>query len=200
MQLIGMLDSPYVRRVAISLRQLEIPFEHRSLSVFGGYAEFQAINPVVKAPTLVLDDGQTLMESSLILECLQHLAGRSLLPEAPTARIQATRRIGLALAACDKAVQIVYETQRATERQDAAWLARVEEQLHAACAALEAELQAEPLDGQAPLDQVGISLAVAWRFIQLYNAERVPAQRYLQLAAWSAQAEALPVFQAFPPT
>jgi len=34
MQLIGMLDSPFVRRVAISLRLLDLPFEHRFLSVF----------------------------------------------------------------------------------------------------------------------------------------------------------------------
>jgi hypothetical protein len=38
MQLIGMLDSPYVRRVAIALQLLGIPFEHRSLSVFRQYS------------------------------------------------------------------------------------------------------------------------------------------------------------------
>ena len=32
-----------------------IPFEHQSLSVFRNFAEFHAINPLVKAPTLVLD-------------------------------------------------------------------------------------------------------------------------------------------------
>jgi glutathione S-transferase len=68
MRLIGMLDSPYVRRVAISLTAVGIPFEHEPLSVFRTYKEFEAINPVVKAPTLVLDDGTVLMESSLILE------------------------------------------------------------------------------------------------------------------------------------
>ena len=54
MQLIGMLDSPYVRRVAIALRLLDLPFEHRPLSVFRQMPQFQAINPVVKAPTLVI--------------------------------------------------------------------------------------------------------------------------------------------------
>lgn len=41
MQLIGMLDSPYVRRVAISLQLLGVRFEHRSLSVFRTFAQFQ---------------------------------------------------------------------------------------------------------------------------------------------------------------
>jgi glutathione S-transferase len=61
MKLIGMLDSPYVRRVAISLQLLGIRFEHQSLSVFGGFDEFRRINPLVKAPTLSCDDGDVLI-------------------------------------------------------------------------------------------------------------------------------------------
>jgi glutathione S-transferase len=57
MKLIGMLDSPYVRRVAISLQLLGLKFEHQSLSVFRGFDEFRLTNPVVKAPTLVCGDG-----------------------------------------------------------------------------------------------------------------------------------------------
>ena len=53
MQLIGMMDSPYVRRVAISLHVLGLPFEHRSVSVFRHFDEFAKINPVVKAPPRV---------------------------------------------------------------------------------------------------------------------------------------------------
>src|SRR5687767_4262426 len=113
MQLIGMLDSPYVRRVAISLQLLELDFEHRSVSVFGAFAQFQAINPVVKAPSLVCDDGTVLMDSTLILDYAEALAagttGKSLMPTALAARLQALRIIGLATVACEKSVQIVYE-------------------------------------------------------------------------------------------
>jgi glutathione S-transferase len=55
MQLLGMLDSPYVRRVAVSLYLLDIPFVHRPISVFSGFDEFRQLNPVVKAPTLLCD-------------------------------------------------------------------------------------------------------------------------------------------------
>ncbi len=76
-----MLDSPYVRRVAIALQLLGLPFEHRALSVFRTFDQFRAINPVVKAPTLVCDDGTVLMDSSLILDYAETLAApRSLLP------------------------------------------------------------------------------------------------------------------------
>ena len=37
MVLIGMLDSPYVRRVAICMKVLGIDFEHRPLSVFADF-------------------------------------------------------------------------------------------------------------------------------------------------------------------
>ena len=67
MKLIGMLDSPFVRRVAISLRLLGLPFEHAAISVFRGFEAFEQINPVVKAPTLVCGDGSVLMDSTLML-------------------------------------------------------------------------------------------------------------------------------------
>lgn len=88
MQLIGMLDSPYVRRVAISARLLGLPVEHRPLSVFCHFDEFSALNPVVKAPTFLTDDGILLIDSSLILDYLDHQVApdRRLMPQAPAAR------------------------------------------------------------------------------------------------------------------
>src|SRR5262245_28445395 len=82
MQLIGMLDSPYVRRVAVSMAFWELPFTHVPVSVFRHFDEFARINPIVKAPSLVTDDGVVLMESSLILDYLQRLAppDRRLMP------------------------------------------------------------------------------------------------------------------------
>ena len=68
MRLIGMLDSPYVRRVAVSLTFMGLDFSQESVSVFRHYEAFAAINPVVKAPTLVTDAGMVLMDSTLILE------------------------------------------------------------------------------------------------------------------------------------
>ena len=49
MQLIGMLDSPCVRSVAISPQRLGLLFTHQSVSVLRGFARFEAINPVVEA-------------------------------------------------------------------------------------------------------------------------------------------------------
>ena len=89
MKLYGMLDSPYVRRVAISLQLLGLRFEHQSLSVFRGFEDFRRINPVVRAPTLVCDDGEVLMDSNLIIELAESLAHpRTLMPAALPQRQQ----------------------------------------------------------------------------------------------------------------
>ena len=202
MQLIGMLDSPYVRRVAISLQVLGIPFQHRSLSVFRTFDEFRGINPVVKAPSLVCDDGTVLMDSTLILEYAQLLAGsgRSLMPAAVAEKRRALRVIGLALAACEKSVQIIYERNlRPAEKQHEPWISRVTGQLLAAYQALEEDLSRAALEGDGgAIDQAGITTAVAWHFTQAMLPEVVPSSKFPVLARFSAAAEQLAEFRAAP--
>ena len=196
MKLIGMLDSPYVRRVAISLQLLGLHFEHQSLSVFRTFPQFQKINPVVKAPTLICDDGEVLMDSTLILEYAEALARpRSLMPAKPQELQHALRVIGLALAACEKAIQIIYERNlRPPEKLHEPWVARVTGQLLASFGALEEGLGRRPL----AMDQAGVTTAVAWHFTQQMVPEVVPAAGYPKLVAFSAKAEELPEFKAAP--
>jgi glutathione S-transferase len=201
MKLIGMLDSPYVRRVAVSLQLLGLNFEHHSLSVFRSFDAFADINPVVKAPTLVCDDGTVLMDSTLILDYAQALARpRSLVPQAAQPLALDLRVTGLALAACEKAVQIVYERGlRPPEKLHQPWVDRVTGQLLAACAGLERELGRKPLpQAQAELTQGGVSTAVAWCFVQAMLPEVVDAARFPVLDAFSAQAERFPAFSRAP--
>jgi glutathione S-transferase len=201
MKLIGMLDSPYVRRVAISLQLLGIHFEHQSLSVFRGYPQFQTINSVVKAPTLLCDDGVVLMDSTLILQYAEALAHpRSLLPFDLLALRRDLQLSGLALAACEKSVQIVYEQElRPVEKQHAPWLARVTEQLLAAYRLLEREFDGHPPPaGPGHLTQAGVTTAVAWHFTQAMLPKLVDPRAHPQLAAWSAHCEGLPEFRAAP--
>jgi glutathione S-transferase len=203
MQLIGMLDSPYVRRTAISLRLLGLPFEHRPVSVFRTFEQFRAINPVVKAPTLVCDDGTVLMDSTLILEHAETLAApRTLMPADAAERVRALRLVGLALAACEKSVQIVYEDElRPPEKRHAPWMDRVHGQLAAAYGELESELRRRPLAADEPrLTQAGVTVAVAWSFTQMMLPGVVDAGRHAALAAFAEAAERLPSFVALPQT
>jgi glutathione S-transferase len=201
MQLIGLLDSPYVRRVAISLQLLELEFEHRALSVFRNFDEFHALNPVVKAPTLVCDDGQVLLDSTLILEHAETLAApRTLLPADPAVRLRALRLLGLALAGLEKAVAIVYERNlRPAEKQHEPWIERVTAQMLAAFRALESDVASAPLPVDArTIRQDGVTVAVAWHFVQQMLPELLPAAEFPALERHAKHAETLPAFRAAP--
>ncbi|MES2626847.1 MAG: glutathione S-transferase [Pseudomonadota bacterium] len=202
MKLIGMLDSPYVRRTAITLRCLDIPFEHQALSVFSTFKEFKELNPVVKAPTLILDSGEVLMDSTLIIDYAEScLAGRSLLPTDRQERMVALQCISHALVAADKSVQLIYERNlRPVEKQHDPWLERVTTQLLAACDGLETILRQNPLVTQSgKLSQAAITSAVAWQFINSMLPALVTAAAHPQLYKLSGVAENLPEFIAFPP-
>jgi glutathione S-transferase len=200
MRLIGMLDSPYVRRTAISMKLMGLPFDQEAISVFRQYGAFADINPVVKAPTLVLDDGTVLMDSTLILEHLELLAPfeRRLTPTDVRLRARALRITGLALAACEKTVQLVYERElRPAEKQHQPWVDRVRGQLRAACLLLEGEFATVDWLFGRP-QQADVTAAVAWRFIQESVPETVEQDRHPALVHFGARAEALPEFQSTP--
>jgi glutathione S-transferase len=143
MQLIGMLDSPYVRRVAIALIIAKTPFIHRPISLFRRIDQFSKLNPLLKAPTLLTDDGVALMDSSLILDYLAGIDSgiAALTPSKAPQRLEALRKTGLALAVMEKAVQRHYERMvRPAEKQHEPWVDRVMGQLSAGLSAMDAEL------------------------------------------------------------
>jgi len=202
MQLIGMLDSPYVRRVAVSLQLLGLPFEHRPLSVLRRVDEFRRVNPVVKAPTLVCDDGTVLLDSTLMIDYAEALTSgrRSLMPTSLAERRRVLHHTGLALAACEKSVAILYERRlRPPEKLHQPWLDRITDQVLAAYRWLETDIAVTaPAATSAMIDQAGVSIAVAWHFTQQTMPDVVPADRFPALERFSAAAESLPEFRAAP--
>jgi glutathione S-transferase len=202
MQLIGMLDSPFVRRVAIALMRLGLPFEHRPISLFRHIDEFTAVNPLLKAPTLIADDGTVLTDSTLIIDYAATLApeARSLTPGAPRERLRAARLIGLSLVVCEKAVQFHYERAlRPPEKQYEPWTARVRGQLSAGLDALELEVRgAAGWLFEDRLTLADITLSTAFAFTQSYLQDIVDRAHYGAVASLSARAEALAEFRAAP--
>lgn len=206
LRLVGMLDSPYVRRVAITMSCLGVPFEHEAVSVLSTFEHFQRINPVVKAPTLICEDGEIIMDSSLILQFIEavHAGDRRLWP-ADTAELQHDfRALSLALVACDKGVQSIYERNlRPPEKQHGPWLERVRGQLSVALASLEREVARRPealapVNGQ-PVRQAGIAAAITWQFVGEVEPTLADASSHAALAALSAQMESTEVFKRFAP-
>jgi glutathione S-transferase len=202
-----MLDSPFVRRVAITMHMLDMEYQHRPLSIFRSFDEFRTVHPLVKVPTLVCDDGEMLVDSTLIIEYLEMLVGpeRSLYPQDPSAKRTALQQIGEALVGMEKVAQIIYEKgQRPRELRHAPWLRRLEQQLVSAAGLMEASVETaiergnDWLAGKVPM-QADITTAVAWDFIQRVSSRVVRPTDHPYLVEFSERAEELPEFLASPP-
>jgi len=196
MKLIGLYDSPYVRRVAVSMRLQGFAFEHVALSVFRHIDAMREINPLVKVPMLVLDNGDKLIESSLILDYLDGEVApeQRLIPASGPARRQVQQHCAIALVAMEKAVQVYYETEnRPKEFSYAAWAERCTGQMHDAFAMLEA-MPASPLLSGAVITQADVTTAIALRFARHMHPAHFPTGRYPKLERLSAHCEALPAF------
>lgn len=196
MKLIGLFDSPYVRRVAVSMRLQGFAFEHVALSVFRHQDEMRKINPLVKVPMLVLDNGDKLIESSFIVDYLdgEAAAGKRLIPAFGAERMKIQQHCAIALIAAEKAVQIYYDTNlRPAEFSYAPWVARCTEQMHEAFAMLEA-LPVSGLLSGAPITQADITTAVALGFARHVHPAEFPIGRYRRLDQLFSYCEALPAF------
>ena len=77
MMLIGMFDSPYVRRVAVRLKHLEVPFEHANWSVGADFERIREFSPLGRVPVLVLDDGTVMTDSAAILDDIDDRVGQA---------------------------------------------------------------------------------------------------------------------------
>lgn len=198
MLLVGMLDSPYVRRAAVTGTLLGLNFEHRSVSVFRHMDAFRAINPLIKAPTLVADDGAVITDSNLIIQHMEDVAGRSLRPTEPAARSRDLALTGIGIVAADKAVSVEYERKRPEAQRYAPWQERIVAQLHAALDLLDSATQRGELGSGPELRPADIAAAIAWGFCRFVIAEHAPVERWPALAAQAAACEALAVFRHWP--
>lgn len=195
MILVGQYDSPYVRRVAVSLRVLGFDYEHDTRSVFGDFDSMRQTNPLGRIPSQILDNGEVLIDSAAILDWLDETVGpaRALLPRAGPERRHALRLVALATGVMDKAVSSIYERAvRPAPRRWPEWVTRCRTQATGALLTL----AHEPWPTDARLSQPEITTACMLRYVQMVDAELLPQGRYPTLEALSARCEAHPEFQA----
>jgi glutathione S-transferase len=201
MLLIGMFDSPFVRRVAITLKLLEIPFEHANWSIGRDFDRIREYNPLGRVPTLVTDEGESLMESAAILDFLDERAGpqRALLPAAGGERRLALNLMAMATGAAEKGVLQVYERAfRPEEKRHEPWLKRLRTQMSGALAAIDRHLGergvSQWLVGKR-MTQADITVVCVFTFLN--DALKIAADPVLlqSLSTLAARCESMPAFQ-----
>lgn len=202
MILIGMFDSPFVRRVAVSMTLLDIAFEHRNWSVGKDIAKIQGYNPLGRVPTLVLDNGDSLMESSAILDFLDEIAGkdRALLPPGGPQRRSALKIMAVATGTADKGVAQIYEQVfRPADKRHEPWIERCSAQMHAGLAELEryaAKLKLGDWLVGSSLTQADVTVSCVVTFLTEAKNVNASMAAYPALTSFVARCEALAAFKA----
>lgn len=198
MILIGQYDSPFVRRVAIALRLYGLPFEHRPWSTFGDADKIAPYNPLRRVPTLVLDGGEALIESTAILDYLDELVGpaKAMIRESGPERRRGLKICALATGLADKAVSLLYERVLRKNASSKIWVERCEAQIGGVLTALEQQRAAiaMPYWFGKRIGHADIMVACALRFTSEAHPGLFDDARYPALSVHAAACEALPPF------
>lgn len=198
MILIGGFGSPFVRRVAITLRLYGIAHEHRPLRISNPEERMllQAINPLARVPALVTDDVGTLVDSVTILDYLDRLVApdKALVPADGRERTQILALTGMVVGAAEKAVSAYYETgKRPAEKVHGPLLDQYLEQSADGFNAVEREVGAPWLMGDT-MTQLDVTAVACWDFSIRVRPSDAPALECPKLSALSAYANTLPAF------
>lgn len=202
MKLIGRNLSPYTRRVAIAMDLLGVKHERAYLTPWqeAQAKEIRANNPLTRVPILVLDDGETLIESGAILDHVMEKVGpaKALIPAAGKERRDCLRITALGTGVLDKGVNAFYErTKRPTEKVHQPWHEHLAGQVTGGLKALEA-LPMKPWFLGDKMTMADVTAAVAVTFVGKTNPALLPPGAYPKLEALAAKCEAMPAFKSSP--
>lgn len=186
MLLIGVNRSPFTRRVAITLNIYGVPFEQRPLSGFGDRAKVRASNPLGRIPALVLDNGETLIDSDAIIDHLDEAYGgdRPLTPRDGADRRAVLKVAAMMMGACEKCLHASYEgNHRPPEKVHQPWIDDCMAQAVNALSAVEATIDPkQPYLLLGRLSQADVTAVVAERLARARGIDtdgRMPRLRAL---------------------
>lgn len=189
-------SSPFVRkvRIAASLLGLDGKIDVRETDLNDPADSLRKQNPLGKIPALILDDGDILYDSRVILEYFDHLAGGGrIIPREAPARFATLRLQALCDGMLDAGVLIVYESRyRPPEMRVQTWVERQQDKIKRALGALEA---APPkLDPLPDVGQVALACVLGYCDLRFGGTWRKDHPR---LVAWHDKfAAQVPAFAA----
>ena len=198
MELIGQYDSPFVRRVAVTMNHHGINFERNVLSVFADFDAMIEVNPVGKVPVLKLDNGEYIFDSGAIIDFLEsNIAPQDrLIPTEATQRkdvlrIETVAR-GLAEKSYERGIEFV---RRDADKVDLEWAERLRVQVISILGWLESRKTGDWFCGQC-MTLADITAAVAFTFLREKQQIQLKPGDFPNLEAHCDRCEAMPIFAA----
>jgi glutathione S-transferase len=188
--LIGQYDSPFTRRVGITMSLYGLRFEHKTWSVFGNADQLAKVNPLIRVPTLVLDSGEALIETAAIIDYLDGLVPleKRLLPQQQPDRYRMQNVVSLASGISDMAVRLFYE-QRLHDVPSEPYVARLTRQIEQTLSRLEAQSL-----GDQTLNQGNIAITCMYRHLSECHPTIAVKGRFPKIEKHCAHFESQPVF------
>jgi glutathione S-transferase len=205
MKLIGNYLSPYVRRVAVSLRILETPFEFEEVYVFQDREAVRRRNPVVRIPVLELDDETALFESYAILDEIDQIVGpeKALTPVTGTVRRTVMQTTAVAIACTEKAQWAFYEGRvRPTQKIHLPWIEHNEAQVIGGFGHLNEMTKKCAskgwIGGTENISQADVTTVVAFSFANAVRPNLRLSKRFPALADFATRCECIDAFTMAP--
>ncbi len=200
MLLVGNYDSPFVRRVAVALHHYDLPFERQAISVFKNFDDILGTNPIGKVPALKLDEGDTLIDSRIILDYLEGVVDddKNLLPRVEPKRREVLRTEAVALGLAEKAVELRIELfRKSPHSRDPEWVSRLERQVGSTLTWLD-KRKPSPFFHGSTLTLPDLTTVVAYTYLKHKLPDMVSQEKYEDLERLWTHCEVLSEFSAAP--
>ncbi len=177
MKLIGSLTSPYVRKVRVVLAEKKLDYKFVQENVWAADSTIAEANPLGKVPCLVMEGGEAIFDSRVIVEYVDTLSPVSkLLPGSGRERVEVRTWEALADGLLDAAVAARLEATwpgRSDGERSQAWIDRQLGKVHAALKAMSQGLGDRPwcVGGSTHLGLADIAVGCALGYLDFRNPE-----------------------------
>lgn len=166
MKLIGTTTSPYVRKVRVVLSEKKIDYALQLEDPGAPASTLSEFNPLGKVPCLIMEDGKTLYDSSVIAEYLDTITPvGKLLPPGGRARADVKCWEALADGVMDAAILArLEETKRPKDQQSTAWIQHQLGKVHSGLKAMSQQLGEKNWchDNTYSLADIAVGCALGW--------------------------------------
>ena len=168
MKLIGSTTSPYVRKVRIVMAEKKLDYQFLLENVWAGDTRIAASNPLGKVPCLIMEGGEAVFDSRVIVEYLDTLSPvGKLIPSTGRERAEVKTWEALADGLLDAAILVrlenTFEGRKASERSQA-WIDRQMDKVHASLKAMAQGLGDKPFCSgiHLSLSDIAVGCALGW--------------------------------------
>ena len=168
MKLIGSTTSPYVRKVRIVMAEKKLDYQFLQENVWAADTTIAASNPLGKVPCLIMEGGEAVFDSRVIVEYLDTLSPvGKLIPSTGRERAEVKTWEALADGLLDAAILVrlenTFDGRKASERSQA-WIDRQMDKVHASLKAMAQGLGDKPFCSgiHLSLSDIAVGCALGW--------------------------------------